>query len=90
MTVQALADHVVVFEAADTDFGVPEEAPCAECGGMVKLTSEITVTRAAADGSETTERMTEANARQLLAEVGIPPPPVLCDRHGEVEIETWA
>ena len=65
------------------------EAPCEECGGMVDLSAVITVvTVNVEDGEEMEERMTEANARQLLAEAGIPPPPVMCDRHERFQITT--
>ncbi|KKL11947.1 hypothetical protein LCGC14_2540670 [marine sediment metagenome] len=82
--VQYQADHVGVIEGTDADFGMPLEAACEDCGGMVDLTAEITVQIMNHDGSKSEERMTEANARQLLLEVGTPPPPVMCDHHEEV------
>ena len=88
--VQYQADHIGVLEGADTDFGLPTERPCDECGGLVDLSAEITVKITHPDGSETEECMTEANARQLLAEVGVPPPPVMCDQHGAFESYTEA
>jgi len=76
-----------VVEGADLDFKQPLEAPCRDCGGMVDLTSIITVNTVAHDGTETTQEMTEADARALIAQVEIAPPPVLCDQHQWVENE---
>lgn len=70
-----------MLAGTDIDFRQPTEAPCAECGGMVDLSSDITVNIVQADGSEAKSRMTEADARALLAQVGMMPPPVLCGRH---------
>ena len=79
--VQYQADHIGLAEGADTDFGMPLEVACEDCGGMVDLSAEITVQ---ISGSESERRLTEANARQLLQEVGIAPPPIMCERHEEV------
>lgn len=71
----------------DIDFAQPLEAPCRDCGKMVDLSSEITFNIVNTDGSESKSRMSEANARALLAQVGIPSPPVLCDQDAWVENE---
>jgi hypothetical protein len=54
---------------------------------MVDLTSIITVNIVQVDGSESASKMTEADARALITQVGIAPPPVLCDQHVWVENE---
>ncbi len=54
---------------------------------MVDLTSIITVNIVQADGSESASKMTEADARALIAQVEIAPPPVLCDQHQWIENE---
>ena len=82
---QYMADGVGVLEGAELGFGQPSEFPCEDCGGMVDLTSEITVSITNSEGSVSRqEKMSEADARALLAQLDIPPPPVLCSRH-EVE-----
>ena len=80
--VQYQADHVGLIKGADTDFGMPIEMACEDCGDTVDLSAEITVQ--IVNVPEAAERMTEANARQLLAELGVAPPPVMCERHEEV------
>lgn len=75
------AAHAGVLKGTDTDFHMPLEAACEECGGAVDLSSQITVCIVAMDGSEAESHMTEANARQLLLEMGVLPPPVMCVRH---------
>ena len=80
---------ITVLEGANLDFQQPTEFPCDDCGAMVDLSKEIMVSVVTAkniqDGVGGTEtKMTEANARALLAQVGIPPPPVLCDQHDDV------
>ena len=79
--VQYQADHVGLIKGTDTDFGMPLEMACEDCGDTVDLSAEITVQIVNAGVSA--ERMTEANARQLLQEVGVAPPPVMCERHEE-------
>ena len=65
------------------------EMPCEECGGLVDLTSVITVQIVNVDGTQEEDRqMTEADARQLLAEAGIQPPPVMCDKHERFMVTT--
>ena len=81
---------VGVLEGADIDFGQPTEFPCDECGGMVDLSGVITVTIESADGTTEVREMSEADARALLATVGLPPPPVMCDQHDQEEIVTEA
>src|SRR3972149_4792293 len=71
---------VGVIPGADLDWG-QIDLPCAECGEMVDLNTPITVTIVEHDGSEFSKEMTEANARALLASVGLTPPPVRCERH---------
>ena len=83
---QATADLVGIIEGADLPEAAPE-AMCEECGALVKLDSEITVTITEMDGSEVYTTVTEAEARALLCQVGLQPPPVLCDKHERVEIE---
>lgn len=81
---QESLDGIALLKGADVDFQVLAVAPCEECGGLVALTRILTVRTLDVDsGVETEEEMTEANARQLLAVAGIPPPPVMCDRHDE-------
>lgn len=84
---QAAADGVGVLEGADIDFGQPTELPCADCGAMVNLASVITVTITNVSGPDSATEMTEADARALLAQVGIPPPLVLCNQHEEITRE---
>ena len=60
--------------------------PCEECGGMVDLSAVITVSLWETDGSHVETQMTEWEARDLLREEGIPPPPVICDKHERIEI----
>lgn len=85
------ADGVAVMAGADVDFQQPQEMPCDDCGGLVDLSSTIKFTVMEADGTESAQEMSEADARALLASVGVPPPPVLCDAHGdEGEIVTEA
>ena len=87
--VQAQLAGVAVTPEADLDFEQADEFPCTDCGAMVDLTGIITVRTIETDGSEREQQMTEANARVLLANVGLPPPPVLCDKHDPEEIVTW-
>ena len=81
--------QIQVLPGVSLDFEGLPEAPCEVCGGMVRLDSLITVRIADVDGGNETEQlMTEADARQLLAEAGIPLPPVMCDRHEQYMITT--
>lgn len=59
-----------------------------DCGTLVNLNSVITVNMMNEDGTMTATEMSEANARALLAEVGLPPPPILCCQHDPEEIVT--
>jgi len=77
---QRAVDGIGVIVGADIDWG-QIDLPCAECGEMVNLNTPITVTIVEHDGSESSKEMTEANARALLAAVGLAPPPVRCDQH---------
>ena len=61
-------------------------SPCSVCDEMVDMSSPITVTITEADGSETSEEMSEADARVLMVQGGLPPPPVVCDKHTEYKI----
>ena len=79
--VQYHADHVALIEGVDVDFGMPVGVACEECGSMVDLSTQITVRFMSP--AVPAEHMTEANARQLLLEVGVLPPPVMCGRHEE-------
>jgi len=81
---QYVADGIGILPGALLDFEQPERALCVECGGLVNLTSEITVVIQEEDGSKTEQKMTEANARALLQLMDIAPPPVLCDWHEEL------
>ena len=74
---------VGVIPGADLDWG-QIDLPCAECGEMVDLNTPITVTIVEHDGSESSKEMTEANARALLCQVGLAPPPVMCERHASL------
>ena len=69
-------DNIGVLAGADLDFAQPDEQPCAECGGPVDLSALIVVRV-----GEDTKVMSEADARALLATLGIEPPIVLCDQH---------
>jgi hypothetical protein len=53
---------------------------------MVRLDSPVTMRIVEADGSETQSTMSEAEARQFIAESGLLPPPVLCDQHEEYRV----
>ena len=83
---QYVADGVGVLAGVGLDFEQPPELPCGECGAMVGMTSVITVNVIEADGSQSTQEMTEANARALVATVGLPLPPVLCYQHARITI----
>ena len=80
------ADAIGVLPGAETPDYVLLH-PCEECGGMVDLSSPIQVHLVEMDGSDVFTTMPEAEARGLLAEVGIPPPPILCDKHERFEFE---
>ena len=85
---QYSASMVGVVDGADIDWQQPLQAPCEECGGMVDLSTPIKVQLIeVADQSEVFTTMPEAKARQLLAVVGLPAPPVLCDKHERIEFE---
>jgi hypothetical protein len=45
------------------------------------MSSPITVKIVEVDGEESSQEMTEAEARVLVVSAGLPPPPVLCDQH---------
>ena len=81
------ANGVTILAGANLDFGQPTEFPCDDCGAMVDLTSIITVSIQNQDGTMSEEQMTEADARALLATVGVPPPPVMCERHDDFSFE---
>jgi len=81
--IQEALDGIGVLKGACLDFGQDIKSPCLVCDGMVDLSSPATVTIVNADGSESSEEMTEADARVLIVSVGLPPPPVLCDQHEE-------
>jgi len=77
---------VGVLPGADLDWG-QIDLPCSECGEMVDLSGVISVNIVGQDGTEgEPTEMTEANARALLATVGIVPPPVLCELHDPEEV----
>ena len=80
---QRAVDGIGVIAGADVDWG-QIDLPCGECGEMVNLNTPITVTIVEHDGSESSKEMTEANARALIAAVGLAPPPVRCDRHARL------
>jgi len=76
---------VGVIAGTDIDWG-QIDLPCSECGEMVDLSGIITVNIVEQDGTAgESQEMTEANARALLATVGITPPPVLCELHDPEE-----
>ncbi len=81
-----MVDGISIIRGADLDFGQGLSSPCSVCDEMVDMSSPITVKIVEADGSETSETMTEANARVLVMQVGLPPPPVICDKHTEYEL----
>jgi len=83
--VQYMVDGIGVIRGADLDFGQGISSPCSVCDEMVDMSSPITVTITEADGSETSEEMSEANARVLIAQVGLPPLPVICNKHPEYD-----
>ncbi len=57
---------------------------------MVSMDAVITVKIAEPDGSEVETQMTEWEARDLLDELGLPLPPVLCENEERREIVTEA
>ncbi len=67
-----------------------QQRPCDTCGAMVDLSTQITVKIAEPDGSEVETQMTEWEARELLDELGLPLPPVLCENEERVPITTEA
>ena len=81
------ADNIGVLAGSDLPEAESFQFPCEECGGMVDLSAPIKVTMMEMDGTEVFTTMPEAEARALLAEVGIPPPPVLCDQHERFEFQ---
>ena len=62
------------------------EFPCEQCGGMVDLEGLITVKLQEADGSVVQTQMPEWEARDLLYDGGLQPPPVICDAHERIAI----
>ena len=84
---QYAVSGVGVIEGANLDFKQPLEATCRDCGGMVDLTTIITVNVLNEDGTQSASQMTEANARALLTMLDMAPPPVLCDQHAWIENE---
>ena len=91
--VQHGVSGIGVLKGADIAFEQPTEFPCDECGGMVDLSSPITVRVVNMDGTETEQIVTEADARALLSNTSIPPPPIMCNRHDyddDFEVKTWA
>ncbi len=62
--------------------------PCDQCGGLVDLSQMISVAIQEEDGSRVETQMMEWEARDLLVEMGIPQPPVMCDKHERVPITT--
>ena len=70
-----------------TDPTLPQGATCEVCGEWVNLESLIIVTLAGPDGTEEGQMMSEAAARRLLGDLGLPQPPVICSRH--VELPAW-
>lgn len=54
---------------------------------MVNLDGLITVKLQEADGSVVQTLMAEWEARNLVADGGIQPPPVICDQHGRYDIK---
>ena len=81
-----LASGVGIVKGADTDFGMDDHQPCHICGELVDLTTPITfIVQDEPTGHTVTETMTEANARQLMLQVGVIPPPVTCNKHEEPE-----
>ena len=80
---QRAVDGIGVIAGAGIDWG-QIDLPCGECGEMVNLNTPITVTIVEHDGSESSKEMTEANARALIAAVGLAPPRVMCDRHARL------
>ena len=61
------------------------DGPCWVCGKTVDLSSPITVNVINGDKTTTTE-MAEANARALLAQLGMGAPSVLCGEHDEIAL----
>ena len=59
-------------------------APCDQCGNLVSLDYEITVSLNEPDGSKVETRMEEWQARDLLDELGVPRPPVICAEHSDL------
>ncbi len=57
---------------------------------MVDMENLIWVHLVEPDGSEVEQQMTEGAARDLLHELGIPTPPVLCEAHERMPISTEA
>ena len=90
---QYSVNGIGVLAGTDIDFQQPTEFPCNECGGIVDLTSPITVRIVNMDGTETEQIVTEADARALLSNTSIPPPPIMCNQHDyddDFEVRTWA
>ena len=79
--VQETVDGIGVIKGADLDFGQGITAACSVCDASVDMSSPITVTITEVGGAESSQEMTEADARVLVVSVGLPPPPVLCEQH---------
>lgn len=88
--VQATTDGLAILAGAELGPEGITEFPCDDCGATVDLTGVITVKIREANGDESEMDMTEAKARELLCQVGLMPPPVMCDRHERIEITTEA
>ncbi len=81
--VQYLADHIGIFEGAEMPTELDMELPCSICESPVYMLSSIDFEEEHEDGSTSTQRMTEGQARQLMGAIGIVPPPVLCQDCGK-------
>ncbi len=79
--VQETVDGIGVVKGADLDFGQNVQLPCSACDALVDMSSSIIVKITDVGGTESSQEMTEADARVLICSVGLPPPPVLCDQH---------
>lgn len=78
---------VGLLPGVSVDFEQGHISACSVCNAPVDLDSMIIVNIVQPDGSEAKSEMTEANARVLLMQVGLTPPPVECGRHATIILE---
>ena len=79
-----LASAIGILSGADIDFDVAPEEPCLYCKTPVNLDTPVSfIFIDEATQHQEMKMIPERDARQLLAQCGLEPPPVLCVSCGE-------